>query len=159
MGLRQSNTWHLHARIHHQTAKKVQAQLSGLPTALPAHSNSKTKWEQITMTAPTQHFSTPFKRRYTTCSTSYWQHPLLCPRGVPHMPHGSQYHFQWASIGDRKHHAQNQATPWLLGNAFGCNGPVLRIGHGYEHPLGCVIFIGGQRTQQGVWPFLHGMEA
>ena len=27
-----------------------------------------------------------------------------------------------------------------------------------EHPLRCVILIRGQRTQQGVWPFLHGME-
>ncbi len=50
----------------------------------------------------------------------------------------------------------NSLITW---NAFWCNGPVLCIRHGYEHPLGCVILIGGQRPQQGVWPFLHGMEA
>ena len=40
-----------------------------------------------------------------------------------------------------------------------CNGTVLHIGHGNEHPLGCVILIGGQCTQQSELLLFHGMEA
>jgi hypothetical protein len=87
------------------------------------------------------------------------KHPVLRPRCRPHGPHGFEHYRKQAGERDRVNNGKNKAAPGLPRDASRRDNPVPRLGYDPQHPSGCIIFIGSERSQQSLRTFFHGMKS
>ena len=126
---------------------------------LPILPPTKAIWQRSAATDSNGYIAPTIPRRNKTYSTCHRKHIVLCMSSRPHRIDGAQHDSKWTSTRNRKYDAKDEATPRLLGNALRGNRTFPRIRNDTKYPLGRIILIGGQRPQQSMRAFFHGMES